>query len=426
MSNKQSPSNTSELVLHGNVVRQTVNNVPDRLNGGYDNETTEKESDLWIPACGIADADEALKRLFVSDIPFYCKGVPTSDDETPAITRPFVIFATGERWAMAKKLHPPRDKNKTLILPAISIRRTTFEQTPEDITGRGMNQTTGTITVKRKLSKEFDRNHQNIINKLGIENMTNVPTANHTNTGSLRNDVRVSDGALLEPHVEGNSNVWEVYQIPQPQFYTTSYEVIFWCQYTSQMNSLIETFVSSYLPQTRGFRLQSPKGYWFQAYVDNTKQSGDNFDDFKESERVIRYTFTMKIKGYILPGHQGTDRVPVRRWISSPTMVFDMKEVGSSTEFHPSRKELSRDGITSRGLDKTGHTGTAAGSVGEFNLTDINDTLSHEDTERTAESVKHRISTGNRYVTVVDTNDSHGETVYRARSAKDLEQFLRR
>jgi hypothetical protein len=103
--------------------------------------------------------------LFDKQIGFRNTVIPDGENGPLNINKPYVIFATGERFALVKKLKPPRDKSKQLMLPAISIRRRSITQTPEDITGRGMNQFTGDIVIKRRLAAQ-DRDFQNLLNKL--------------------------------------------------------------------------------------------------------------------------------------------------------------------------------------------------------------------------------------------------------------------
>jgi hypothetical protein len=116
-----------------NVTRQNIpqdpRNPKDHLDSGYENSPS---LDFTIPPVGIEDIDIAIHRLFDKTIGFNTF-VMSATKGPQNIKKPYVIFATGERFALAKRLKPPRDKNKVLILPAISIRRTSVEQTPDDI-----------------------------------------------------------------------------------------------------------------------------------------------------------------------------------------------------------------------------------------------------------------------------------------------------
>lgn len=395
--------------MSDNVTRQTIPNDPrnpeDHLNSGYEDGTSDE---FTIPPCGIADADGALKKLFFEDIGFTHKA-NFGPNKDITLKKPLIIFATGERWAQAKRLRPPRDRNSNLLLPAISIRRTSFEQTRDDITGRGINQTTGNLVIKRRLN-EHDRDYQNLINKLAMKNLQNLPDSRR-GQGEEGGTIETKQGGVLEPRL-GN-NVWEIISIPQPQFFTTSYEIVFWTSYTVHMNELIEKFVSSYLPQDRMFKLQTDKGYWFMAYVDEALQSADNFDDFKDSERLIRYNINMRVKGYILAPQGPTDQVPVRRWVSNPNISFDVSEY---TEDLHEKKTIDR-------IQEDGNS---------FALTDIERDPATRQTPTFKEKLASKkviLQQGSgkkrtKYVSILESNEKKGETVYRASDLKALEEFL--
>ena len=141
-----------------NIIRQ---NIPEPVPGeslghlpsGYEDGGGAPSENYTIPSCGIEDCDRGMHALFNETIKFSVQTYG-GGQEAIYLKKPQVIFATGEKFALAKKLRPPRDKNQVLLLPAISIRRTSVSQTPEDITGRGMNQFTGDLVIKRRLAPE--------------------------------------------------------------------------------------------------------------------------------------------------------------------------------------------------------------------------------------------------------------------------------
>lgn len=305
-----------------NIIRQ---NIPvgseddlGHLPSGYGNDGGTPSTTFTIPSCGIEDCDTSIFKLFAETIKWTNRSI-VGNNSNIAINKPQVIFATGERFAVAKRLRPPRDKNQVLMLPSISIRRTSIEQLSDDITGRGMNQFTGDLVIKTKLSDK-DISFQNLLNKFAFQNMSNIPGSRRTQ-GNLQKPWAKKEGAFLDPDI-GN-NIFEIYTIPQPQFFTANYEVVFWTSYTQHMNYMIETLMSSFLPQERGFRLGTDKGYWFMAYVKDTFTSADNFEDFTEDKRVIRYNFTVSVKGYLLAPQGPANLVPVRKYISAPTVIFE-------------------------------------------------------------------------------------------------------
>jgi len=399
-----------------NVTRQNIpqdpRNPKDHLDSGYENQPS---LDFTIPPVGIEDIDIAIHRLFDKTIGFNTF-IMSANKGPQNIKKPYVIFATGERFALAKRLKPPRDKNKVLILPAISIRRTSIEQTPDDIYTRGMNQHTGVVTIKRKLSPE-DRDYQNIVNKQGLKHLQNVlsglPTTTRP-TGDDANTLEVIQGGLLENRISAN-NIYEIITIPQPQFFTAKYEVVFWTNYTQHMTYLIQTYMTSFLPQFRGHKLETDKGYWFLAYTEDTFSNGENIDQFEGEERLIKYTFNINVKGYLLAAQAPTNAVPVRRWISCPNIVFDVAVAGDiQPKEHlerPPIKDTPRDGFT---------------------LTDIQ----ADPVEKQTPTINQKFVvnktlidplTGKKkkkYVSILDSNQKKGETAFAASDIETLEEYL--
>lgn len=388
------------------IERDELNPV-DHLQSGYEGSSP---SNFTIPSCDIEDVDISLYSLFNEHIGFRTVTIPDGENSPFNINKPYVIFATGERFALVKKLHPPRDKSKQLMLPAISIRRKSFSQTPEDITGRGMNQFTGDIVIQRKLASE-DRDYQNLLNKLAIDALNpNGPSSlREQGSNGPTKDLGVSQGALLDPKL-GN-NVWEIISIPQPQFYTATYEVTLWTTHTIHMNYLITTLLSAQLPQGKTFRLNTPKGYWFIATIADELSSADNFSEFKEEKRIIRYTFQVTVKAFILAPQGPGIPVPIRRTISATEIVFDLKVA-------PGRIKAPQ--------------GPLDGKESVFSLTDIEANPEQAQTPTTDERflveksfinpVTGKLET--KLVKVLQTNQKVGETVYYASGFESLEEFI--
>jgi hypothetical protein len=306
---------------------------------GY--ESSVGVSDLTIPACGIEDVDTALFNLFDKEIVAEYGG----NNSTP-ISKVPVIFAAGEKWAMLKRGRPIRDRNNTLILPLITIMRTDMTQTmSDDVVGRGINQQIGEIVVRRKLDKS-DRDYQSLINKMFLGNQENlavrpkdpqVPNQLTTERkiGSLATNEAVKDGAYLAPNLK--NNVFETIVVPMPQFYTAKYQVTIWTQYTQHSNQIMEKIFSTFLPQAQSWRLDTPKGYWFVAKMeDGSLAMETNFDDMSAAERFIKHTFSVVVPAYFFASTAPGVPVPIKRYVSSPVISFDTEttdpsELGSST-----------------------------------------------------------------------------------------------
>lgn len=410
---KKKKENSGENIIRQNTVLE-IEKDSAHLDAGYEQEPS---LDFTIPSCGIEDVDVALHKLFDKTIGFNVKTVRTQTG-SKEISKPFVIFATGERYALVKRLKPPRDKTKALILPAISIRRMSIEQSSADITNRGINQFTGKLTIKRKLDNS-DRDYQNLVNKIGLKNLQGVLDGfpeSKRQVGDYEYDEDVIGGGLLANSYQ-NNNVYEIISIPQPQFFKATYEVIFWTSYTEHMNYMIQTYLNSFLPQTRGHKLNTDKGYWFIALTEDSLSNNENFDDFTNEERIIKYTFNISVNGYLIPSEDGTGAVPVRRYLSSPTIIFDIDSI-SGNEL-TSKESLNSPPIVS--------------NEDKFVLTDIN-SLDKKTEQKPTFTDEYLINktvinpyngkTRKKYVKILRSDQKKGETVYTASDIKTLEEYI--
>lgn len=287
---------------------------------GYDEKGAD--IDLFIPPCGIEDVDKAFFDLFEKEIQIQIIGSDSLPAKVP------VIFAAGEKWSLLKKGRPLRDRNNTLILPLITIMRTDVVQSNEDVTGRGINQQSGEIIVRRKLDKS-DRNYQALINKMLLTNQPNVSSTAQVGqvstlrkTGQSVNDAQIKQQALLYPNV--NNNIIETIVVPSPQFYTVKYQVSVWTQYMQHTNQIIEKIVSSYLPQAQSWKITSAKGYWFVAKVqDGGFATETSFEDLAQTERFIKSNFEVAVPAYFFASRAPGSPIPLKKYVSSPIISFE-------------------------------------------------------------------------------------------------------
>ena len=313
-------------------------NKTDSFSAPTGREGASIPEDLSIPPCTIEDVDRSLFDLFDTQLPFTYK-------HKQGVRRAPVIFATGERFAVLRRKQPLRDKHGVLILPLVSIMRTSVDQGPSMGAGTAQNVP---MTIRQRLSPE-DPLYQRLLNKQGFANSDDlVSKASFDNdvtkkgsragrTASRRDSTpesMTSKRGAIE-HTLGN-NVYEVITMPPPKYFTAIYEVTFWTQYTMQMNDMLTSMMSMYQSfSQRTFQLETPKGYWFVGYVGESLTPGNNFDDFTDAERLVRYSFDVTVPGYIVgpsfPGDQNT----LRRFVSAPQISFDANILGKDVDIHP-------------------------------------------------------------------------------------------
>jgi len=384
-------------------------------------EGTSVPEDFLIPPVGIEDADRALFHLFDKRLSFEIE----VDNQA---TRVPVVFSTGERFALTRRNQPIRDKNNAIILPIISIKRTSISHDPSQ-SGYGTpisHKDQQSYIVKRRLSKN-DRDYQNIINKLGLLNQKNVASKNNfenissfPHSGSIEGRVasrrsksnsaiKNSKGDLLAEKI--GDNIFEVITVPYPTFVTLEYDITFWTQYMTQMNQIIESMMARFTGQGHDFLIETDSGYQFVAYLKSPLGTADNFSDFSSDERIVRYTFKMVVPAYILaPQHPGLSS-PFRRTLSAPQIDFGIYESkspvvlrskGGNSDGDINKFTLSDTSL----LDKSGDEQSRRGQSNVQIIETINDPFTGKEIQKT--------------VPVLMRNQRKGETVANSRVIIEL------
>lgn len=379
---------------------------------GYDTQGNDP-STFYIPSCGIEDVDTAMVNLFDNEIKFKpYQQATTGFQKEISLKKPFVIFATGERFALAKRLKPFRDRNGVLLLPAISIRRTGIEQQNGDLFP-------GELTIKRRFD-ESDVSYQQLINRLGFQNVSVPPDTARSNKSEDVNLESIREGMKLDSRAIKADHVYEIIAIPFPQFYTATYEIVFWTNYTQHMNYMIETLLANQISPGKGFYLKTDKGYWFNALVDNSFAAQDNADDITDAERLIKYSFKITVRGFLLATQGAAQRVPFKRYLSSVNVGFETFSV------EPSDPILNQDDV-----DNFNETKKEPTNEDKYILSDIDEDPVTKEKQPELEKIlfqrQYRDYKGNvqiKTVKQVSANQKKGETVYTASDLQAIFDFF--
>ena len=312
-------------------------------------------NDYKIPSAGIEDIDRAIYKLFNSDISFQV----VSNNELSKIP---VVFASGERFALTRRKDPIRDDNNAIILPIISIARGKVDFS-QGQGGRGSAITTrdqSGYIIKKKLFPS-DRDYQNLINKAGIKNQDNVASrdnfmsqdispGNNALPGTIAtrrqtNGLKFSkSGGLISLSNKSlGNNIFEIIQIPYPTLVTVDYDVTFWTQYMTQMNEVQEAFLSSMLGQSEEFLIISEKGYEYVAKSGTSFSSNYNFENYTDSERIIKTTINFQVSGYLL--NVDVPGIPnqIRSFVSAPILEFGYNDTSQQIVKRESGIDNKRD-----------------------------------------------------------------------------------
>jgi hypothetical protein len=111
----------------------------------------------------------------------------------------------------------------------------------------------------------------------------------------------------------------EVYNITMPDYVDVTYQVMVWTNYTEHMNTIVEAFQyasDEYWGDKAKFK--------FNTKIDNFETSQDMVDG---GERIIRTTFTMVVKAYLLPEKFDGDST-IKKSISPKAIQVDTNIIG--------------------------------------------------------------------------------------------------
>lgn len=233
------------------------------------NRWNDKTGRYPIATVDFRTVDQAVQDYFVKRVKLSVDG-PNARHNVP------VVFAGAERWNSKQKDNPLRDENGTLILPILSLRRTDVAR---DKGFNGLATEQSNITIAKKL-------------------------ANKTSVYTQLVQQRIKNGF---PVPKESGQVYEHFSIPFPDSCTMFYEITAWSQYQSQMNEIMEQIVYAYdyndsfvMPVDYTKDVRKKNGYYFVAFNDGNFSYDSNFQEMTGTERIIRYTFRIKVPVYLM------------------------------------------------------------------------------------------------------------------------------
>ena len=227
-----------------------------------------------------------------SSVMNYVKNVlrPKVSEANEVVNVP-VMYGNEERWAAVRKRGVIRDKNDSLILPLIMLKRTSIG--------------------KNELSTQ------------GFEHDIQMKYARVTRNSKWSKDNQYDRFSVLT----GTKPVTENIITGMPNFSDVTYEFILWTSYIEQMNSLIELFVSH-----SNKYWGDGNDYKFLSTIDSVEDATEMTVD---SERIVKSTFSVITKAYILPEYMNstiTNKVSTMKKELTPASVNFNFEGDATTE----------------------------------------------------------------------------------------------
>ena len=210
-----------------------------------------------------------------------------------------VMYGNEERWKSARKRGVLRDKNNSLILPLIMLKRT--EVSRNDLSGQSYSH-----DIKSKYI-DVVRN-----NKWAKENQYD------------RFSVQ-----------QGTQPVYENIVTGMPNYSDITYEFILWTNFIEQMNPLIEMFIDQ------------SNSYWGDSTDYKFLCTADTITDASEmtadGERFVKSTFSITAKAYLLPEYLNSvvtnTTSNMKKKVTTSRVIFGLEEDATDAQINPPTDE---------------------------------------------------------------------------------------
>jgi hypothetical protein len=249
---------------------------------------------------GIQDLDEAVFYYFENVIqPFvYQNGerykVPT-------------IYGSPESWKSYQRDGYYRDKNGAIMLPIIVIKR-------------------DSIAKDRSVTNKLDSNQPNLY--ATFQKSFN-PKNFYSNFAALNNKIPVKT----------------FHAVAVPDYVTLEYSCIIQTYYMEQLNKIIES-----IEYASDSYWGDPERFKFRAFIDQFTTATELSAG---QDRLVKGTFNIRLRGYIIPDILQKDLNSVKKVNSKSKFIIQIETTSNSDIFDPSVRKLS-DGRTRKDRDTEG------------------------------------------------------------------------
>ena len=200
-----------------------------------------------------------------------------------------IIWSTAERAFLSKDDRDVRDPDGTLILPLISIERTSIQKSLSrkgsyyglsDINIDDPNRF-GRITLARKIVENKTNNFAVADNRKKFGDVTRTPARQS-----------------YYPIKENNKVVYETLSIPLPVSVVLNYQVTVQADYIQQMNEILAPFI------TLGSSINSfsikRDGHKYEAFLQSDLAQQNNFSNMTADTRILKSVLNFEVIGYLI------------------------------------------------------------------------------------------------------------------------------
>jgi len=262
------------------IDRKTNKPNPDRTEGLSDDlllnrayQTRRDDDVIRTPKRTLYDIDFAIKWYIDNEIR------PQITENNALVTVP-VIFANGEKWDNVRRLGYLRDEKGMLQSPLIMLKRNS--------------------AVERDNLRTLDVNR--------------IPASNFMAYRQKYNSRNRYEDELFPIPINKPVDSEKIYVIDIPKYVTIEYDMMLWCDYTTQMNDLVDQIMpyGRYLWGNEGNRFATALGTISFETVNTVGE-----------DRLVLATIPLTVQGTLLSEHESR--------ISTLKKMFSIKKVRFDT-----------------------------------------------------------------------------------------------
>lgn len=228
-----------------------------------------------------------------------------------------VIMASAERSVLSKDRMGVRDKDGTLIMPIITVQRTSMVKSPTE---------KGTVWANIPAMDKVKGGSIPVAQRIVQDK-----TSNFKNAHSLR-----TRGQLNFPN-KVDKTVYKTVSIPLPVYITIMYEITIRTEYQQQMNELVIPFMT--VPGGINYITIRDGVNRYEGFIQQDYSHNNNIDDFSTEERRFETKFNIKVLGHLIG--DGVNQETPRKVVNET--VVEVKIPRERTALDP--KELEKYGL---------------------------------------------------------------------------------
>lgn len=263
--------------------KQIQNKEADKLDYVGDKEVADKLQEISFPASTLETIDTAMLR-------FIDETLNLSVDTNNGFEKVPVLWVTAERAYQIKHNKDLRDKEEMLILPLITVNRTSVTKEPNfkgsvyanlypENDAKG-----GVITIARQINQKKTAEFQNAQanRKYGVDKnvSSKMKNTNKRNMSTAK-------------------TVYETITIPIPVWVKVMYEITVRSEYQQQLNQLVTPFLTVPGNSRTPKRIEN-EGHYYEIFIDGSLSDTSNKAALGMEQRNYETTINIETLGYLI------------------------------------------------------------------------------------------------------------------------------